>query len=249
MKSYFGYFAAAVVGGLLASHSFAQMGNDNPTSVTGEFSGSITTGCHYDPYTGNAKRAIEDIAVPGSIGAYPLKWTRILNTRSNWTNSYNWGLYIRPPQPPHGGEEQYEGPAGTVSYPDGRQIDLWDDGVTEWRIYDAEGPVGMINKLIDRGDGYYDLLLGDGGKVVFGPPPPNLAFGSAWAQAIVDPYGQTTTLDRDASGRLTRVTEPGGRYLQINYTTFSYVWNGRRSKGICLPAFKRLMAAGTSSKR
>ncbi|MEN3369149.1 MAG: hypothetical protein V7609_1292, partial [Verrucomicrobiota bacterium] len=69
MKSYFSYFAAAGVGCVLASHSFAQMGNNNPTSVTGEFSGSITTGGHYDPYTGNAKRVIEDIVVPASIGA------------------------------------------------------------------------------------------------------------------------------------------------------------------------------------
>jgi RHS repeat-associated protein len=192
------------------------MGNDNPTSVTGEFSGSITTGCHYDPYTGNAKRVIEDIVVPGSIGAYPLKWTRILNTRSGWTNSYNWDLWFRAPQPPHGGEEQYEGPVGGVSYPDGRHIDLWDQG--EQFLYDAEGPRGMFNKIMDRGGGYYDLVLGDGGRVVFYMPPANITTtGWAFAQAIVDPYGQITTLDRDANGKLIRVTEPGGRYLQINY--------------------------------
>src|SRR5205807_5937031 len=92
----------------------------------------------------------------------------------------------------------------------------------EWRIYDAEGPAGMVNKLIDRGGGYYDLLLGDGGKVLFGPPRPNVVSYSFFAYAIVDPYGQITTLDHDGSGKLTRVTEPGGRYLQINYQTFSY---------------------------
>jgi RHS repeat-associated protein len=226
MKLSFRLFVLALLICLLPLASNGQMGNDNPTSVTGEFSGSITTGGYYDPYTGNAKRMIDDIVVPGSIGAYPLKWTRILNTRSGWTNSYNWGLWFRAPQPPHGGEEQYDGPLGGVSYPDGRHIDLWDQG--EQLLYDAEGPRGMFNKIMDRGGGYYDLLLGDGGKVVFYISPANAATtGLALAQAIVDPYGQTTTLDRNASGKLTRVTEPGGRYLQMNYTTFSYVWNAQ----------------------
>src|SRR5438132_12190744 len=37
--------------------------------------------------------------------------------------------------------------------------------------------------------------------------------------AIVDPYGQPTTLTYDTNGQLTKVTEPGGRYLQFNYST------------------------------
>ena len=57
------------------------VGNDNPGGPTGEFNGSITTAGSYDPYTGNAKRFIDDLTVTGSVGAYPLKWTRILNTR------------------------------------------------------------------------------------------------------------------------------------------------------------------------
>ena len=73
MKSYYRYFLAAAIGCLLAPHSFAQAGNNNPTGVTGEFNGSITTAGHYDPFTGNAKRVIDDIVVPGSVGAYPLK--------------------------------------------------------------------------------------------------------------------------------------------------------------------------------
>ena len=47
---------------------------------------------------------------------------------------------------------------------------------------------------------------------------------------IVDPYGLTTTLTWVASpagqrGRLVRVTEPGGRYLQINYITRTWTDN------------------------
>ena len=35
----------------------------------------------YDSYTGNAKRVVDDIVVPGSVGAYPLKWTRYFNSK------------------------------------------------------------------------------------------------------------------------------------------------------------------------
>jgi hypothetical protein len=39
------------------------------------------------------------------------------------------------------------------------------------------------------------------------------------ATKIIDPYGQITTIALDpASGFITRITEPGGRYLQFSYT-------------------------------
>jgi len=66
---------------LLPRTSSGQVGNDNPTGVTGEYNGSITTAVGYDPYTGNGKRFVNDISVSAGVG-YPLKWTRILNTRN-----------------------------------------------------------------------------------------------------------------------------------------------------------------------
>src|SRR5690348_6473755 len=50
----------------------AEMGDDNPTGVAGIYNGQITTAGNYDPYTGNAVRTVDDIVVPGSVGAYPL---------------------------------------------------------------------------------------------------------------------------------------------------------------------------------
>ena len=100
-------------------------GNDNPTGVTGEYNGSITTGGSYDPYTGNAKRFVTDLAVTGSLGAYPLKWTRVLNTRGvagigfghggTWKHSYSWGLTVRPYRPWHYYPDEYVGPDGWQS--------------------------------------------------------------------------------------------------------------------------------------
>src|SRR5712692_11563670 len=78
----------------------AQVGNDNPTGVAGIFNGNITTGCSYDPYTGNATRKVTDIAVAGAVGSYGLTFSRISNSRNSfgrwfgmsgaWRHSYEW---------------------------------------------------------------------------------------------------------------------------------------------------------------
>jgi hypothetical protein len=61
----------------LPVYALAQ-GGDNPTGVWGSFNSHSTTGCSYDPYTGNATRTVPDIAV----GAYPLQWTRTMTLPS-----------------------------------------------------------------------------------------------------------------------------------------------------------------------
>src|SRR6266480_5121907 len=69
----------------------AQSPSDNPTGPTGVYNGNITTAGSYDPFTGNQMRVVDDIVVPGSVGAYPLKWTRYYNTNvvdGQWTFSY-----------------------------------------------------------------------------------------------------------------------------------------------------------------
>jgi RHS repeat-associated protein len=209
-------------------------GNDSPQGFAGDYNGSITTGGGYDPYTGNAKRVIEDIVVPGSVGAYPLKWTRILNTRGHvfevggtWRHSYAWEIAIitPAPRPPHC--PPYDGPIAIVNMPDGRVIEWMADGSDNTQ----ESPEGLNFALVPvtvAGVAGHDFLLTDGGKVRFR----NTAFtrtGQAGqfyaelAREIVDPYGQITTLEYESYvganqiPKLLKVKEPGGRYLQINY--------------------------------
>jgi hypothetical protein len=90
MKSYLQVSLILVICLGCRQNAGAEVGNDNPTGVTGEYNGSITTGGSYDPYTGNAKRFVDDLSVTGSLGVYPLKWTRVLNTRNpgGWSHSY-----------------------------------------------------------------------------------------------------------------------------------------------------------------
>jgi hypothetical protein len=173
----------------------AGLGNDNPNGPRGDYNGSITSAGYYDPFTGNAKRVIDDITVPGSVGAYPLKWSRYLNTRGTvasffgqggaWTHSYSWGLSVWAPPPPRV-EPQ---PDGGIGYPDGRSVDLYDAGGRSY--FPMRRALDQVREYVlktgggDYGLGYYDLLLGDGGKVRFGPVS---GIGLVPLE-IVDPYG------------------------------------------------------------
>jgi RHS repeat-associated protein len=218
---------------LFSRHSECAVGNDNPTGPAGEYNGSITTGGSYDPYTGNAKRFVDDLTVTGSVGAYPLKWTRVLNTRGggtghlglggSWSHSYQWGLWVRPYEPYQYYPNPYEGPGAVVTYPDGRTVNF---AIAEqpYTYFQDPNIFEPQDRIIHKGGGNFDLLMRDGGRVIFKHPLGSTSGSDLVATEIVDPYGQSTLLARDGAGRLSRVTEPEGRYLQINYTTFSYIW-------------------------
>jgi len=221
-------------------HVNAQVGGDNPTGVAGAFNGQITTGCSYDAYTGNATRSCTDLAVT-SVGGYPLALVRTANSRraqssntanpfgvpGHWNHSYNWILEDSEKKT----TQPFQPSSYTVEFPDGRvetfnSVD-WDPGYYRVRAVGGDqttaagvrerlAPMAPPNNMIVK------LYFPDGGRVEF------LATlkqsGSLWyysyvAQAIYDPYGLATSLTHDGSGRLTKVTEPAGRYLQFTYRT------------------------------
>ncbi len=92
-----------------------------------------------------------------------------------------------------------------VYYPNGSVQDSTCTG--EWGL---PGPLGVSDGWETHPSyGYGNFRLADGGTVVF---------QNHHASSIIDPYGQTTTLTYDVNtGLLTKVTEPGGRYLQFTY--------------------------------
>jgi RHS repeat-associated protein len=227
-------FALAVF--LVASSTIAQVGNDNPTSPSGQFNGNVTTGCSYDPYTANATRSITDLAVAGGVSAYPLAFTRTSNSRifgwsyfgisGGWQHSYDWSIpeqdftdhNANPPNPT----------PGYVNFPDGRVVPF---SYSASDIY-YRGPAGVRERFQPFNAtthlGY--LILPDGGKVEFKQTrtdyyPDTDYTPSRWlhiytyqAQAIIDPYGQRTNFTYNTDGTLQKVTEPGGRWIQITYT-------------------------------
>ena len=108
------------------AHAQENTSGDNPTGYGGDFNGDVTSGGCYDPYTGNAKRVVTDLVVPGASGAYPLAFTRTFNSNLDvagndipvlgdgvdWRHSYQWAL--TPAGSNANGTPIYE-----VSYPDG----------------------------------------------------------------------------------------------------------------------------------
>jgi hypothetical protein len=188
----------------------AQVANNNPTGPAGDYNVIVTTAGSYDPFTGHASRVIDDIVVAGAVGAYPLKWTRRMNTRAwtrpgtfgrggGWSHNYQWELAINHPTPipspepsPH--DERAD---GTLKYPDGRSVDLdspWDHAIIPAA---EESPYGMIDHFqCDPANGnyFYNLLMADGGVVKFSKLLPGAQFPRCDATEIVDPYGVATTL-------------------------------------------------------
>jgi RHS repeat-associated protein len=215
-------------------------GNDNPTGISGEFNGDITTACSYDPYTGNARRSITDLTVDGSVG-YPLAFTRTMTSRytaglpcdfgpaGNWKHSFQWSIdqITTTKKGAAAFPKTYY-----VNYPDGRRIAFGGSaGDQKFR-----GPKGVRDRL-DPLANFNDntpcyVLLPDGGKIRFqthivittsgtGNNTKYTAVFTFRFNAIIDPYGQTTNITyvtEQPSGNVTMtVTEPAGRTLKLHY--------------------------------
>jgi hypothetical protein len=157
----------------LSAHQLqAQVGNNNPGGVAGIFNGNVTTGCSYDPYTGNAHRTVTDIIVAGAVGEYPLALTRTSNSRNAWGNAfgvpgawrhnYQWSIQVSA----RGTAQQdihY-----TVDFPDGRSETF--NYSTLDPYYRAAPGVRERLEPWTATNGTYGvcyLVLPDGGKVEF----------------------------------------------------------------------------------
>ena len=205
---------------------------DYPTGPSGDFNGEVATAGSYDPFTQNAKRAIPDLVVPGSNGAYPLALTRIYNSQmqrlvgeslilgdgGNWRHSYMWALSAA--EVSGGTVNAYD-----VAYPDGgiitfrpgRSYVSSNEYSTYWR-----GPVGTQDRLEVTSGRPLCLHRSDGGLVYFAT---DFYANSQHATLIVDSFGAATALYYN-NGLLSQVTEPGGRCLYFDYSTVTETVQG-----------------------
>lgn len=212
--------------------------NNNPTGPAGVFNGNITTGCSYDPFTGNATRSITDLAVTGAVGNYPLAFTRTANSRylqpgefgfgqaGGWRHSYAWEI--------DGSETFSTASAKPTVYPvflpDGRIVNF-SGSPSDPYFYGPPGVPARFQPL--NADKIAYLILADGGKVEFKAtriivcdnellPPCEYSY-SYQAQAIIDPHGLRTNLFYNQDGSLREVREPGLRTLVFSYADTSWV--------------------------
>src|ERR1700731_550111 len=236
--------------GLTVPRLFAGAGNNNPTGVVGEFDGDVMTGCRYDPYTANAARSVTELVVAGSVGNYPLAFTRIANSRysigvddsgngltadfgsaGNWVHSYQWAIDSTTKQ--SGKPTSF-----TVRYDDGRIVTF--AASTNGDPY-YRGGQGLSDRLQVFWDsstaGRAYLIKPDGGKVWFSiaiarPSGCSGCYLYTYnVQGIIDPFGKTTTISGSPGNfypnptGLVTITEPGGRWIKLYYVQTGNVWN------------------------
>ena len=209
------------------------LGGNNPTGVAGQFNGNVTTGGSYDPYTGNATRAITDMAVPGAVGKYGLSFSRIWNSRltpnqftwqGGWRHSYEWS--IDQITVPHDHAIQ----SYRISFPDGRVEDFhaaagdpgyWHAALgTQERLFNTVS-IPATGRLIY-------LMLPDGGKVEFRITRTVETGADSYdtydfeALGMIDPHGIRTDFTHPGDGSLTIAEPPGaGRWIKIFYRSIT----------------------------
>jgi len=198
------------------------------------FNGNVTTGCSYDPLTGNAMRSVTDLVVAGGMGAYPLAFSRTANSRAqsfqdfqfgapgSWQHSYSWsiddsdlvvGINNRPA-------------AYTVNFPDGRVMIF---SASSPDIYFRAAPgIGERLQPLTPSTTHAYLVMPDGGRIEFqairmsDPELVNQYWYTYKATAIIDPYGSHTTLIYNTDGSLNTIQEPGGRWIQLVYRALDH---------------------------
>jgi RHS repeat-associated protein len=225
----------------LVSELRGEVGGDNPTGVAGIFNGNVTTGCSYDPYTGNATRTVTDISVAGAVGEYGLSLSRTFSSRNGWGHdfgmagawhhNYNWDVEDSATSTTSG----FQPGSYTVDFPDGR---------SETFVYSAADPgyyrttAGVQDRFVplNRNTMLAYLVLPDGGKIEFKATQQSYRddccpqdgcglctfyYYTYVPQAIIDPHGLRTSLTYNVDGTLYRVTEPAGRYIQFHWMQVS----------------------------
>lgn len=228
--------ALAVAASLTIRSVWGQVGNDNPTGVAGQFNGNITTGCSYDPYTGNAMRSVTDMVVAGSVGAYPLAFSRISNSRQagsgsfgyagGWKHSYEWAINAAE-ESTHFNFHPTEYP---VSFPDGRDETFTHSSIDTYfraglRVRDRFIPLNLSTMRAY-------LVLPEGGKIRFkatqyswfersdlppSTPPPEFTSNRKQSDVRAVQYGGRTWYGYTYQAEA--IIDPYGVETQLSYNT------------------------------
>ena len=174
----------------------------------------------FNPLTGSVSREIIDLKLPASIGERPLHFTRLSTSRylgglptplgpsGNWRHNYLWKIRFL------GFDDAGEARIA-VDYPNGSSWEFQFAQVGDPYMTATARTHDRIEKDSDR-PGYYRLWRKDGSRLEF------YMLGSGTETRFLplaeyDKHNRAYTYTHDAMERLTRVTDPAGHFIQLNY--------------------------------
>ena len=183
----------------------------------GSSSGGVNT---FHAYTGNIWRNITDIQLPASVGQSPIEFTRLTTSRylgalptpfgpaGSWRHNYLWYIH-------DGGTNGIGEEIVIVEYPDGSNWEFSKSSTGATYLTAVSKTQDRVEKSGSAPD-RYNLWQLDGSRLEFIKATVN-------NETIFKPVGEYDkhnvfyAYTIDTQNRVTRVTDPAGHYLQINY--------------------------------
>jgi RHS repeat-associated protein len=174
----------------------------------------------FNPFTGSVSREITDIDLPASIGEQPLHFERLTTSRyqggiatpfgpsGNWRHNYLWS--IRDGGLNASGEEII-----VIDYPSGSSWEFSKPSAGASYLTALSRTQDRVEKIGTSPD-RYSLWHADGSRMQFVKQAINNETHYL-PEGEYDKYGLFYAYTLDTKNRVTRVTDPAGHYIQMNY--------------------------------
>jgi len=186
--------------------------------------GQAKDGDPFVVYTGNEYRHIQDLNVWGGVGEHQLTWSRWANSRfvsganyfgdgHNWRHEYQWEMADAAPS--SSGAAQKE-----IIYPEGED-NIFTQNSTTNTTWNSHRPVeDTLYQSVSGGNDFY-LQRKNGFRYHFTKNTDGSGNIYYLMTDFTDSAQNDYTLTYNSAHEVTQITEPGGRYLQVNYTNVS----------------------------
>ncbi len=175
----------------------------------------------FNAYTGNVHREVPDLQIFNGVGEEKLAFKRVttsrykpaiptpLGTGGSWRHSYYWNIVPNGTDPVTGTEIIH------VDYPDGTEFDFHKETTTSLYLTGVSATQERIEQSSSDSNQYY-LWFPDGKRISFRKQV-NGGTTTFSTNGFYDKHNNFYAFTVDSKNRVTRVTELGGRYIQINY--------------------------------
>lgn len=218
-KSQLSIVAALVAAAALPTWADQKCGNDCQGGP--EKCGDCKTGANpFAVYSGSVQREITDLEFFSGIGEDKLTFKRTTTSRyrpgiptpfgagGSWRHSYYWNIV--PSGTDANGNEIIH-----IDYPDGKEYDFHKTTPSDLFLTAVSGTLERIEQTTSDANQYY-LWFPDGHRLAF-----HKVSGTSTTftqQGVYDKYNNLYSFTWDSTKqRVTDITEPGGRYLHLNY--------------------------------